>query len=182
MSDALSLPRVRTEVFKEIMEDAYVKRIDPRACVPFCKLRKLSEFGVRRLMLSFSESGEGDAFNSGITTSGNVPTVVPLGQNCIDIVLNDLVNDLKMTDEMAKDTVPEFNTWYGIIDGQHRNEALRRLADQDSSHFKGFSWSVLVLMHGTTAELRAFARNCNEKQDPKYIVSPTVYDVVNSLQ
>ncbi len=41
---------------------------------------------------------------------------------------------------------------------------------------------MLLLNHGTVPELRAFARNANEKQSSEFFIQSTVFDTLNSLQ
>ncbi len=87
-----------------------------------------------------------------------------------------------MEEKEATIEVSKFTVWYGIVEGEHRNEALRRLAIESPQDFLSFSWTVLIMQPAPLQMLRAFCRNLADKQRDSYIVATTLYDSIRSLQ
>ena len=131
----------KSELFQDVVEGSKTIRVDPLACIPYCKVRNMTEFGVRRLMSAFKDGG----VLSGLTATGNLPTVVALSEQHEPLIKDHLMEDLMMSEGEAGETMTQHDTWYGIVDGAHRNEALRRLINEYTALFLGISWSVLLL-------------------------------------
>ena len=98
------------------------------------------------------------------------------------LVHENQVKDCKVAYDELKDKIERYSTWFGIVDGAHRCEALQRAARDHPDRFGGLPWTALVLQRRSLSELRAFAKNRNEKQDQKYVVTPTLYDALHSMQ
>ncbi len=72
--------------------------------------------------------------------------------------------------------VSKFSCWHRILEGRHRNEALRKLTRQHPDSFSAFTWTVLLLKPAPVHALRAFARNIIGKEKPCYTIASTLYD------
>ncbi len=157
-------PGARQECFHELLSEARTLPLPPSCCVPFIKLRKISESGVRRLMQSFRDVASAESLFAGASAAGNLPMVVPLAGTLIDYPKKYFMDDLGYSDADADAEVSKFSCWYGIVEGCHRNEALRRLTRLHPDSFAAFTWTVLLLKPAPVHALRAFARNIIEKQ------------------
>ncbi len=184
MSQAQSSPPRETprELFQEIFCEARTLALPPSCCVPFVKIRKISESGVRRLMQSYRQEGNSNSMFTGASATGNLPMVVPLTGTEKHYPEKYFIEDLGLSEAEAEAEVSKFSTWYGIVEGCHRNESLRRLARESPESFASFTWTVLLLKPAPLQKLRAFARNISEKQKSSYNIASTVYDSLFSLR
>ncbi len=146
------------------------------------RFAKISESGVRRLMQSYLQSGTEDSFFPGATAAGNLPMVVPLTGAESAYPKRYFMDDMGFSEEDAEAEVSKFSSWYGIVEGCHRNESLRRLACQYPQSFVSFTWTVLLLKPAPLQKLRAFARNIVEKQRSRFTIASTLYDSLFSLR
>ncbi len=147
------------EQFQDILYEAKTLSLPPECCVPCVKIRKISESGVRRLMQSFRKKMLWRLFISWSICRGK------LAYGYSTHGFGSLIPQTYFTEEMgysesdADAEVSKFSSWFGIVEGCHRKESLRRLVSQNPSSFASFTWTVLVLRPAPKHTLRAFARN-----------------------
>jgi len=166
-----------------------VSGVNPAACIPFTNIRIISNSGVARLKESFSGKCNHDSPTTGMTSGGCLPSVVRLQGVYDSYPLNywrvkfqeDGLEDSQI-DEKLNEKMEENNTWYGIVDGAHRHRALVELMAEDAIKWGGFTWTVMIIKPAPKSQLRAFARNVNEKQKQQYVISPTWYDTLRSFK
>ncbi len=179
---APSSERLTKELFREIVQGARASSLAPANCIPYVRMRKRSESGIRRLMASYRGDETGDSPFNGVSTTGSLPMVVPLVGDQAAYPKKYFTEVHCMDEEGATHEVSKFATWYGIVEGEHRNEALRRLSNEAPQDFLSFSWTVLVLRPAPLQMLRAFCRNLADKQRSSYVVATTLFDSILSLQ
>ncbi len=144
-TETMKSSRYRHEECHEILSEVRTKALPPACSVLFLNIRKISEFGVRRLMQSFRDVGSPDYLYAGALAMGNLPLVFPLTEHLADHQKSNFVDDIGSSDAHAdaEVEVSKFSCWYGIVEGRHRNEALRRRQLPDS--FTAFTWTGLLL-------------------------------------
>jgi len=177
------------EAFRDLVTEAEVSGVNPAACIPFTNIRIISNSGVARLKESFSGKCNHDSPTTGMTSGGCLPSVVRLQGVYDSYPLNywrvkfqeDGLEDSQI-DEKLNEKMEENNTWYGIVDGAHRHRALVELMAEDAIKWGGFTWTVMIIKPAPKSQLRAFARNVNEKQKQQYVISPTWYDTLRSFK
>ncbi len=165
------------ERFQDIFSDGKTLTLSPACCVPYIRIRKMSESGVRRLMPSFQDKCSDDSLYARVSAVRSLPMVIPLlgAEECYPMKY--FIECMRYSESDADAEVSKFSSWFGIIGGCHRNESLRRLILQNPPSFSSFTWTVLVLRPAPTPTLRAFARNILEKQSSFYRISATLYDI-----
>lgn len=174
------------EAFRELVKDASVTTVDPKSCIPFTRVRKLSASGIKRLKESFHGTIEG---NGGVTSGGVIPTVVMLDGAYNSYPLEYWKAMMKgrglsneESEKEASKIVGSQQVWYGVVDGAHRLRAIEELIREEPRRWSGFSWTVMVIKSTDLSELRSFARNVNEKQKEEYVIVQTAYDTLRYLK
>ncbi len=85
---------IRNEHFQEILSEARTLSLPPACCVPYIKIRKISESGVRRLMQSYRDTLSKDSLFPGASAAGNLPIVVPLTGTLVSYPKTYFMDDL----------------------------------------------------------------------------------------
>ncbi len=133
-------------------------------------------------MQSFQDKCSDESLYVGASAVGNLPMVIELTGSEASYPKTYFIDDMGYSEAEADAEVSKFSSWFGIVEGCHRNEALRRLTRLNSLMFASFTWTVLVLRAAPMQTLRAFARNILEKQRSCYRIAPTLYDSIFSLR
>lgn len=170
-------------LFHELFTGALYEHINPFACIPIVNLRNLSESGIRRLTALFRAGYEqADGFCSvGLMHGTDTPIVVELKGPLFNLLVHHFkakdLNDDELQHEISKH--PQ---WYGIIDGSHSNEAVRRLSKTEPS-WKNVTWFVTVLKGVHSEEkYRQLSRAQNSRHSERYYVEITLSDVLKNLR
>lgn len=123
-----------------------------------------------------------DEVEGGVTSGGSMAYVIRLegvfASHPIEYFTKKLGNRRAGEEAASKREI-----WYGVVDGGHRNEALRQLVCTKPAKWGGFLWTVTVLKTiAPLATYRSFARVCNLRQEEDFIVERTQYDVLRNLK
>lgn len=168
------------ELFADLLINSCTITVDPMQCIPFTCVRKVVNGCVRELMNIFDANNGG-----GITSGGSMASVVLLegvfGSVPLDYFTQELGSKEKALEVVSPGGVSKL--WYGIVDGGHRNAAIRLLMLERPSRWAGFMWTV-TLLSGTAsrAMYKSYARMCNTKQEHDFIICQTQYDVLRSMK
>ena len=168
--------------FKDVMGKAKYHWVSPRDCIPFVKLRKPVESGIRRLMAIFHGNQKGESINGGgISCTSDTPMVVMLTGSLLQHVY-DHFRSHGLSEQEVKDRVSERNVWYGIVDGGLSHEALVRLMNKYEC-WAEYLWYVTLVPSGYSIEkYRQLARLKNERHDSRLFVEVTFFDMINSMR
>jgi len=115
-------------LFDDLFDGSVNSRIDPFACIPFATVRKPSESGVERLISLFDDEYDhhDETATVGLALGSDIPLVVPLTGDMLHYVYQYFRDQGKSEDEVEI-LVGRCSTWYGIVDGLHRNLAVKWL-------------------------------------------------------
>lgn len=169
--------------FAEVLRDSKTQFVDPRACIPLTKVRRLSKSGVSRLAASLDGTrtfGTSGSASFGVASSSSLPVVVPLSGLLATETKAHFVSE-GFSAEDAEEKEREHDQWYGIVDGAHRQAALMLLLEKQPEKWAGFRWTVTVAKPCSIPLMRAFARNSNEKQEDAFYVQATQYDLMRGI-
>ena len=176
-----------SENVKALYEDLFINarllQVDPSACVPWIKIRPISNSGVHRLMQIFKGGDEVDnkAQLSGIAVGTDCATVIILSDDQMHLV-HAYLKEEGLSEKEIQEKVNEHPVWYGIIDGCHSHCALKRLKSSDMK-WASFRWTVMVLSGNHPIErYRQYARAMNARHDKSFYVELTLYDELNNLR
>ncbi len=111
---------ISQELFQEIFSAAKALTLPPACCVPYIKIRHVSESGVRRLMQSYRDKYNEDSMFQGATASGNLSTVVPLTGATREYPKNTSKKIWDIPRLKHWPSFQSFSSWYGIVEGCHR--------------------------------------------------------------
>lgn len=119
--------------------------------------------------------------STGLSFGTDTPIVVQLTGDLEYLLLEHFKNDGKSDEEIAE-CISMHDTWYGIIDGGHANEAIKNLCT-DRPEWKGFKWLVTILKGGHSLErYRQLSRAQNSRHSPRFYVELTLFDELNNLR
>ena len=170
-------------LFEQLFENATYDRINPFACIRIVQISPIISSGVLKLKALFRKgySHTDDICSTGIVMGTDTPIVVPLVDRLQHLVA-DHFKKRGMTGGEIETAVSRHDTWYGIIDGGHSNEAIRELVNTEPG-WQNFKWFVTVF-HGEhpMESYRKLARAQNTRHSERYYVEMTFYDELSNLR
>ena len=170
-------------LFADMFEGAQYRRINPFACIRIVKIRPITNGGVMRLMALFSRgyNHPDDLCSVGLSFGTDTPMVVELTGD-LSYLLDDHFKNEGLSPQQIEEAISAHDKWYGIIDGGHSNEAVKKLSTMDP-RWKGFEWLVTVLNGGHSLNrYRQLARAQNSRHSPRFYVQMTFFDQINNLR
>lgn len=166
--------------FNFIWEDSTIETLDIASCVSILRVRRKSEYGVNKLAKLMNRSEDN---RMGHTSAAALPIVSEIPRDQFHLVEEHFREDMGICAEKAREQVHrDGQSWYAIVDGDHRHDALLLEASKNPSEFAGFPWQVIVIKWRQSRVLKAFARNRNRMQESEYLVEMTLYDTVRALK
>lgn len=169
-------------LFEDLFIDSNRLKVNPFNCVPFTKIRPVSTSGVRRLASIFDYGSDTtEAILPGLTIGSDLPMVIELKGANLKYVREFLLGQGMKTEEVEKRLAQQDN-WYGIIDGNHCNQAIRFLM-MSKPEWRNFEWTVLSLNGAFSIErYKQLARANNARQDKIFYVEQTFFDELYNLK
>lgn len=175
---SIQTKQILTPRFAEVINESVNTTVDPTACVPLTRIRKISQSGVDRLKSIFTTTG--------FTSGSDLAIVMPL-TGAHRHHLSSHFQSLGLSSDEVKEKIDSRTEWFGIVDGFHRYTAIMQLTrDEDEQvrkEWETFKWPVTMLKGGfQLLTLRQLARSQNEKHSDAFYVEPTFYDVLSGLR
>lgn len=170
-------------LFDDMFVHAVYERINPFSCIPFANIRSISQSGLTRLisLLDTDQQHCDDCPQTGIAIGSDTPIVVPLNGSLRHLVYR-YFREQGLSEDRVNEEVSKHTRWFGIIDGNHRNQAVRWLV-LNKAPWSGFNWMVTILKSGFTMErYRQLARFQNHRQSPRYYIQVTIFDELSNLR
>ncbi len=170
-------------LYEDLFENARYERINPFACIRIVNIRPINAGGVMRLISLFSKGYKhvDDICPTGLAFGTDTPLVVELTGD-LKFLLVDHFKEQGKSDDEIEEAISTHDSWYGIIDGAHSNEAIKKLCN-DKPEWKGFKWLVTVLRGGYSLDrYRQLARAQNSRHSPRFYVELTFFDEINNLR
>lgn len=175
------------ECFKPLFNDLFLEAkyttVDPHSCIPFVKIRQTSKSGVQRLIYLFDHTrSQPEGFHStGLALGSGTPIVVSL-DGALQCHVYDYFRDEGLEGDELDAAVAKRAVWFGIIDGEHSNLAVRWLVENNES-WKNYSWFVTLLSGGHSVDrYRQLSRFQNHRHSPRYNIRLTLFDELNNLK
>ncbi len=169
-------------LFKDVMDGSCYEWVDPLCCIPFTMTRPISLSGVLGLMELFDGGFNGDSIaGGGISCGSDTPMVVKLTGTNLTIAYEHF-RKKGYSEDKVKEMVEARQTWFGIVDGEHRHSAILRLIET-RKHWEGYKWFVTVVKGGYGVErYRQLARIQNERHDDRFFIQYTFFDMISNMK
>lgn len=138
-------------LFEDIFVSVTYDRVNPFLCIPFTNIRQISEAGVQRLISLYDNGSDinTDADRTELAFETYTPIVVPM-VGLLRCHVTDHFKSKGLDYHQIEAKLIHHETWYGIIDGIHWNQAVRWLVSNRPG-WANFKWFVTVLKGGASS-------------------------------
>ena len=119
--------------------------------------------------------------STGLAFGTDTPIVVRLTGDLEYLVVEHFKGQGQSPEEI-KVSLSMHDSWYGIIDGAHSNEAIKKLCT-DYVEWHGFKWLVTILKGGQSLDrYRQLSRAQNSRHSSRFYIELTLFDELNNLR